>query len=122
MFEKNTDIVRIYIAFFYSLDGLIAAFKTEAAFRQELLLGLLVIPYVLFFPMSLVFKMVIFLSYIFVLVIELINSAIEAIVDLASPEHHELAKKAKDVGSAAVLIGILNLALFSVLGFVSLSK
>ncbi|MCP3929670.1 MAG: diacylglycerol kinase [Bacteroidetes bacterium] len=119
MIKKNKGIVRIYKAFFYSMDGLKAAFKTEAAFRQELLLGLLVIPYVLFFPMSLMFKSVIFFSYVLVLVIELINSAIEAIVDLASPEHHELAKKAKDVGSAAVLICILNLAIFTAFGLIS---
>lgn len=102
----KTGIARIVAAFFYSLNGLQSGFK-EAAFRQEtagfvILCGILVV-----LPLSLAWKAMLFLSTGSVLVVELLNSAIEAVVDLASPDFHELAGQAKDMGSAAVLLSIL---------------
>lgn len=108
---KNKGLIRLYKAFLYSLDGLKAAFKTEAAFRQELCLGIVVALLLVWGEWSSWQRGLIILSYGLVLIAELINSAIEAVVDLSSPDYHDLAKKAKDIGSAAVLLALLNLAI-----------
>ena len=97
---------RVWAAFFYSLDGLRYAFSNETAFRQELFV-ISVSTIVLFFlPFSFVCKCLLWLATINVLVVEILNSAIEAVVDLASPEFHILAKHAKNLGSSAVLMSI----------------
>jgi diacylglycerol kinase (ATP) len=100
----------------YSLCGLQAAFRHEAAFRQELVLALVLIPLTLSLHVSPVGKALIIASTFGVLIIELIDSAIEAVVDRISLENHELAKRAKDIGSAAVLLSLINLVV--VFGFV----
>ncbi len=107
--EKPKGLVRIWRAFFYSLAGIKAGYVGEAAFRQEIWLALLLVPGVFFIPVSLLFKLYLFSSVILVLVIELLNSAIEAIVDKVIPEYDTLAKNAKDMGSAAVFLSLLNL-------------
>lgn len=107
---------RILYACIYSKDGIIEAFRGETAFRQETALFTALLPVLYFLPLPLVYKMVLFSANCLVLIVELINSSIEAAVDLASPEHHELAKKAKDMGSAAVF---LSLALAACLWIVS---
>nr|VFJ56405.1 MAG: diacylglycerol kinase [Candidatus Kentron sp. DK]VFJ65370.1 MAG: diacylglycerol kinase [Candidatus Kentron sp. DK] len=110
MIEKptpKTGIRRIWAALFHSLDGLRAVFAGEAAFRQELFLVVVATAALPFLPLSFTWKGILFLATAGVLVIELLNSAIESVVDLVSPEYHPLAGRAKDAGSAAVLLGIL---------------
>jgi diacylglycerol kinase (ATP) len=97
-------------AFFYSIDGLKAAYRHEDAFRQEVLLALILIPAALFVPASGTGKALMIGSVLLVLVVELLNSAVEAAVDRISLDHHRLAKRAKDIGSAAVMLSLLNVA------------
>ncbi|MGW8194218.1 MAG: diacylglycerol kinase, partial [Desulforhopalus sp.] len=98
----KTGLARIVAAFFYSLHGLRYAISSEAAFRQEVLIFLVLLIALLFLPVSTFLKLLLLLANTVVLVAELINSAVEAIVDLVSPDYHLLAKHAKDLGSAAV--------------------
>ncbi len=107
-FKGTTGLKRIWNAYHYSLAGLISAYKHESAFRQELALGIPLIIIALFLPVTLLAKALLISSIFLVLLVELINSGIEAIVDRVSLEQHELSKRAKDVGSAAVLISLLN--------------
>jgi len=113
--EKNKNrffldnIKRIVNAFFYSIAGLKAVFKKEASFRQELILATILLPVAILVPLSYIEKILMISSLVIVLIIELLNSAIEAIVDRVSPENHPLAKNAKDFGSAAVFLSLVNL-------------
>jgi diacylglycerol kinase (ATP) len=99
---------RIFNAFNYSLEGLGSALKHEYAFRQEVILVAILLPLSLVFKISLVEHLILAASLILVLILELINSAIEAVVDDHSLRDRPLAKRAKDIGSAAVLLGLLN--------------
>jgi diacylglycerol kinase (ATP) len=108
--KGKTGLRRVWNALHYSIAGLRAAFKHEDAFRQELALALVLIPAALFLPASATGKALMVASVLLVLIIELLNSAIEATVDRISLEDHRLAKRAKDIGSAAVLIGLINVA------------
>ncbi|THF61923.1 diacylglycerol kinase [Pseudothauera nasutitermitis] len=110
-FKGKTGLKRIWNALRYSLDGLRAAFRHEDAFRQECLLAAVLVPLALFMPVPGASKALLVGSVLLVLLVELLNSAIEATVDRVSLERHQLAKRAKDIGSAAVLIALLNLAL-----------
>ncbi len=103
----KTGIARIWAAFFFSLNGLRFAISNEAAFRQEACIVVVLLVVLLFLPLSLLWKGLLFFATTSVLVVELLNSAIETVVDIASPEYHELAKRAKDLGSAAVLVSIV---------------
>jgi len=103
----KTGIVRIWAAFFYSMNGLGIAIRNEAAFRQEAFIVVVLLVVLLFLPLSFSWKVLLFFASILVLIVELLNSAIEAVVDMASPEYHFLAKRAKDLGSAAVLVSIV---------------
>ncbi len=103
----KTGIARIWAAFFYSLNGLRFAIFNEAAFRQEVCIVVVLLVVLLFLPLSLLWKGLLFFATTSVLVVELLNSAIESVVDMASPEYHDLAKRAKDLGSAAVLVSIV---------------
>lgn len=94
----------------YSLAGFAAACKNEAAFRQELLLALVLVPAATLLRVSATGKALMIASVLLVLIVELLNSAIEAAVDRISLENHFLAKRAKDLGSAAVMLSLLNLA------------
>ena len=114
-FKGKTGLIRIWNAFRYSLAGLGAALRHEDAFRQECLLALVLVPLALILPSSGLGKAMLVGSVILVLVVELLNSAIEATVDRVSLERHLLAKRAKDIGSAAVMLSLLNLALVWVL-------
>jgi diacylglycerol kinase (ATP) len=105
-FKQNRGLGRAYRAFFNSWRGLLLAFKHESAFRQELVLGLLVLPWAFVLPFRWVEQVLLIGSLLMVLVVELLNSAIEAVVDRISFEHHELSGRAKDYGSAAVLLTI----------------
>ena len=117
----KTGIARIWAAFFYSLNGLRFAISNEAAFRQETCILVVLLVVLGFLPLSLFWKGLLFFATTFVLVVELLNSAIESVVDIASPEYHELAKRAKDLGSAAVLVSIvLAIVLWGVAIFIIL--
>lgn len=108
--KGKTGIRRILNALFYSFDGLRAAFRHEDAFRQEVLLAAVLIPVALVLPVSGLGKALMIAVVLMVLVVELLNSAIEAAVDRISLESHRLAKRAKDIGSAAVFISLVNVA------------
>lgn len=110
MKSHSAGIGRIFRALRYSAKGLRAAWQHEAAFRQEIYAFMVLVPFTiaLGLPLS---RTIILLSLMgAVLVVELINSAIESIVDKVSPNFHELAGRAKDCGSAAVLVTIMVLA------------
>ena len=101
-----TGMRRILNATRYSLDGLAAALRHEDAFRQELMLVAVLVPLGLWLGNDGVERALLAGSVLTVLVVELLNSAIEAVVDRVSLEDHELAKRAKDYGSAAVMIAL----------------
>lgn len=109
--KGKTGLVRVWNAFFYSMAGLKAAFRHEDAFRQEVFLAALLIPAVFFMPAAGFGKALMIASVILVLIVELLNSAVEAAVDRISLENHALAKRAKDIGSAAVLLALINVPL-----------
>ena len=108
--KGKTGLRRIWNALFYSFDGLKAAYRHEDAFRQEVWLALVLIPLAFFLPVSGMGKALMMASVLMVLIVELLNSAVEATVDRVSLEHHRLAKRAKDIGSAAVLFSLINVA------------
>ncbi len=107
-FKGKTGLRRLWNAFHYTLDGFAAAYKCEDAFRQELRLAALLIPLTFFLPASGIGKALMIASVLLVLIVELLNSAIEAVVDRVSLERHPLSKRAKDVGSAAVFVALAN--------------
>lgn len=109
--NKPAGVLRIWKALFYSLAGIKAAYLNEAAFRQEIWLSVVLVPAAIFFPVSMLFKLLLVGSIIFVLVVELLNSAVEALVDKVMPDYDVLAKRAKDMGSAAVFLALVNLVL-----------
>ncbi|MDR2112037.1 MAG: diacylglycerol kinase [Candidatus Accumulibacter sp.] len=107
-FKGRTGWRRLWNALRYSLAGLRAAHACEEAFRQEAWLAALLIPLSFFLPVSWGGRALMIASVFLVLIVELVNSAIEAIVDRVSLDRHPLSKRAKDVGSAAVLLALLN--------------
>ena len=111
-----TGITRIINAAGYSWSGLKAAYTNEAAFRQELWLVIVLTPVAITFGPSYADKAILLASLIFILVIEILNSALEAVVDRFGDEIHPLSGRAKDMGSAAVLLAfvITGLVWFSV--------
>ena len=109
-YKGKTGLRRIWNAFGYSLAGLRAAYRHENAFRQEVWLASVLIPVAFLLPENGVGKAVMIASVLLVIIVELINSAVEATVDRISLEDHRLAERAKDIGSAAVLISLINVA------------
>ncbi len=105
--EKNTGIKRVLKAGVYSFNGLVAAFRYEAAFRQELLLAVIFIPLAFILDLSSLERVALIGVTVLVLIVELLNSAVEAVVDRIGLEFHELSGRAKDLGSAAVLVSLL---------------
>lgn len=114
-FKGKTGLRRVWNAFHYSRAGLQAAYRHEDAFRQEVLLTLFLIPLAFWVGEGAVERALLIGCVLLVLIVELINSAIEATVDRISLDLHPLAKRAKDIGSAAVMIALLNAALVWVL-------
>ena len=110
-FKGKTGVQRVWNALHYSLAGLRAAFTGEDAFRQEMLLAALLIPASFLLPVSGVGRALMIASVLLVLIVELLNSAIEAAVDRVSLDRHHLSKRAKDIGSAAVLLALINVLL-----------
>jgi diacylglycerol kinase (ATP) len=102
--EKPTGMTRLTRAFGYSLQGFVHAWREEAAFRQEVCLSALIIPGGLFLGRSGVERALLVYPMLQILVIEILNSAVEAVVDRTGTERHPLAGMAKDMGSAAVML------------------
>ena len=104
--KGNKGLTRAWHAANNSWCGLVYAFMEESAFRQELTLFALLTPIALVMPISLLEKALLVSSLVMVLVIELLNSSVEAAIDRISFEHHDLSKRAKDFGSAAVMLAL----------------
>jgi diacylglycerol kinase (ATP) len=102
-----TGLTRLKNAFFYSLAGLQAAWQEEAAFRQEVGLLLLGIPCAFWVGETAIERLLLISGLILILIVELINSALEAVVDRIGSEHHPLSGRAKDIGSAAVMVSLV---------------
>lgn len=105
--KGKTGLIRVVNAFFYSMAGLKATYVHESAFRQEVWLALILVPLALWLPVGIIAKALLLAATLLVMLTELLNSAIEAVVDRISFEHHELAKRAKDIGSAAVFMSMM---------------
>lgn len=114
-FKGKTGLGRVWNAFFYSMAGLKAAFRHEDAFRQEVILAALLVPAAFLLADGAVARALMIGSVLLVLLVELLNSAIEATVDRISLENHQLAKRAKDIGSAAVFVSLVNAVVIWVL-------
>jgi diacylglycerol kinase (ATP) len=107
-YKGKTGLRRLLNATAYTWDGLCAAFKHEDAFRQEVFLALLLIPLALYLGETGIERALMIAAVLGVLMVELLNSALEAAVDRISLEHHLLIKRAKDMGSAAVMLALIN--------------
>jgi len=107
-YKGRRGLARIWAALFHSLDGFSAALRHEDAFRQEVVLALVLIPLALAMHVSGLAKALMVGSVLLVLIVELLNSAIESLTDRVSLENHELSKRAKDMGSAAVMVSLVN--------------
>jgi len=112
----NKGIKRIILATGYSWQGLVAVFKHEAAFRQEVALCLVLMPLGIWLGETGVERALLIGCLFLVLIVEILNSAIEAVVDRFGGEMHKLSGRAKDMGSAAVLLSLINVAM--IWGFV----
>ena len=104
---RNTGITRVWKATIYSAQGLKAAWRHEPAFRQELVISLILLPISFWIAKSWVEVAVLMGVCFLVLIVELLNSAVEAVVDRVGHEHHDLAGQAKDMGSAAVMLSLI---------------
>lgn len=107
-FKGKTGLRRLINAAGYSADGLKAAYRHEDAFRQEIHLTLILIPLALWLGDTGIERALMIVSVLLVLIVELLNSAVEAAVDRISLDRHHLIKRAKDMGSAAVLIALIQ--------------
>ena len=108
--KGRRGLPRLYHAFLYSLSGLRLAFRHESAFRQEVALAAALIPIACVLPLPPVERVLLVSSVLLVLVVELLNSSVEAAVDRIGLDTHRLSKRAKDLGSAAVLVALCALA------------
>jgi len=106
----KTGLTRIFNAFGYSMQGIRAALKHEAAFRQEMVLAIILIPLAFVVTQDVIKLVLLITAPLLVLVVEILNSAIEAVVDRFGEEHHELSGRAKDMASAAVFFSLLIVA------------
>lgn len=106
-YKGKTGLRRLWNALRYSIAGLKAAWACEDAFRMEVWAALVAVPLALFLPVQTFEKAMLIGSVLLVMVVELLNSAVEATVDRISLENHHLAKRAKDIGSASVLITLV---------------
>ena len=107
-YKNKTGLTRILSAFKNSTDGLKNTFKNEEAFKQELILTIILTPLAIYIGENHIERIFLITSLILILLVELINTAIEVVVDRVSHEKNDLSKLAKDIGSAAVLIAFLN--------------
>ena len=107
--QEHKGFRRIYNAFFYSMDGFKAAWKNEEAFRQEFILALVLIPIAFWLGESSLHISLLIFSVLVVLITELLNTGVEAAIDRIGIERHDLSKRAKDIGSAAVFVSLTAL-------------
>jgi len=106
--KGKTGFRRVWNAMFYSFAGLRSAWRHEDAFRQESILAMLLVPLAFLLTQDNLARALMIASVLLVIIVELLNSAIEATVDRISLENHQLAKRAKDIGSAAVFVSLMN--------------
>ena len=118
-YKGKTGIKRLLNAFKYSVAGTLAAFKHEDAFRQEVFLSLVLIPLAIYLGETTTEQALMITSVLLIIIVELLNSSVEATVDRISVKRHKLAKRAKDIGSAAVFFSLVNA---SVIWFLILVK
>jgi diacylglycerol kinase (ATP) len=109
-YKGKTGLKRIFNALIYSISGIGAAFRHEDAFRQEAVLAAVMLPLAFLLKVSGTGRAIMVASVLLVLIVELLNSAVEATVDRVSLDKHHLSKRAKDIGSAAVLLALVNVA------------
>jgi diacylglycerol kinase (ATP) len=109
-YKGKTGISRLVNAFGYSVAGTFAAFKHEDAVRQEVILSVILIPLAIYLGQSAIEQALMIASILLIIIVELLNSSVEATVDRISVKRHKLAKRAKDIGSAAVFFSLVNAA------------
>ena len=107
-YKGKTGLRRLVNAFGYSISGTLAAFKHEDAFRQEVILSAVLIPLALYLGQTGIEQALMIVSILLVIIVELLNSSVEATVDRISVKRHKLSKRAKDIGSAAVFFSLIN--------------
>ena len=118
-YKGKTGIKRLANAFTYSVAGTLAAFKHEDAFRQEVILSVVLIPLAIYLGQTAIDQALMIASILLIIIVELLNSSLEATVDRISVKRHKLSKRAKDIGSAAVFFSLVNA---SVIWFLILVK
>ena len=109
-YKGKTGIKRLANAFTYSVAGTLAAFKHEDAFRQEVILSVVLIPLAIYLGQTAIEQALMIASILLIIIVELLNSSLEATVDRISVKRHKLSKRAKDIGSAAVFFSLVNAA------------
>jgi diacylglycerol kinase (ATP) len=109
-FKGKTGVIRIVHAFFNSVSGLEDAWRNESAFRQEILLAVFLVPIACLSPVTAVERALLIGSLLLVMIVELLNTSVEAAIDRISFDRHSLSKRAKDIGSAAVFLTLVLLA------------
>jgi diacylglycerol kinase (ATP) len=109
-FKGKTGIVRIVHAFFNSCSGLSDAWRHESAFRQETLLAAILVPAAFWLPVTAAERSLLIASVLLVMIVELLNTGVEVAIDRISFEHNSLSKRAKDIGSAAVFVSLVLMA------------
>jgi len=114
-YKGKTGLRRLINAFGYSMAGFKAAYQHEDAFRMEVLLAIVLIPLAFYLGDSATARAMMLASVFLMIIVELLNSAVEATVDRISLDNHLLAKRAKDIGSAAVMLSLINLVVVWVL-------
>ena len=107
-YKGKTGIKRLANAFTYSVAGTLAAFKHEDAFRQEVFLSAVLIPLAIYLGQTAIEQALMIASILLIIIVELLNSSLEATVDRISVKRHKLSKRAKDIGSAAVFFSLVN--------------
>ena len=107
-YKGKTGIKRLANAFTYSVAGTLAAFKHEDAFRQEVILSVVLIPLAIYLGQTAIEQALMITSILLIIIVELLNSSLEATVDRISVKRHKLSKRAKDIGSAAVFFSLVN--------------
>ena len=105
--NQKTGVSRLIAATGYTFAGLTAAFKSEEAFRQEVLLAVIMIPAALWLGQTLLERIVLIATVLIVMITELLNTAVEYTIDRIGQERHELSGHAKDIGSAAVFVSLM---------------
>jgi len=109
-YKGKTGFKRLANAFTYSVAGTLAAFKHEDAFRQEVILSAVLIPLAIYLGQTVIEQALMIASILLIIIVELLNSSVEATVDRISVKRHKLSKRAKDIGSAAVFFSLVNAA------------